>query len=487
MAKQRLSVERFIATGKSSGGVGTEIEFSEFLTGTGVGGGKWRKTGVTGFTPVSQTPAEYYDFTGKAGYFVDSIGDEWKIEVPEDGLLITKLGAPCNGTDDDTDAVNIALKCSDLVLFYNRVNLSSIVIQDDYKAINGMNSLFKAGEIEIQGAGVEITKCRFDYTWVNSGANVIYINGAEDAEIHNNLFRRLSNQYPIRLNGCSADIHNNKIKNTTYGIENVNGSNGGTKCTYISITNNRLDTIAGSGINLVNGAETFGTPEHTALWEEANTFFDDVILANNKLTNITGYSIVYRSWYCNCSGNIIRTSKTPTFQGGEVVFINNHLHNIVAAGVDFGNVTRGIIVGNVINQSEYACIEINACNKVTVANNSTRDSCTLANAGLVSAHIWVHGVGGTTVPNRASTEILVIGNVCSLGASGQALYGVSVEDTDSTVLLLGNQLQNSGSLKEVVSESAKVMGFANVNNFGYDNYRLYNFGTITDGGTYPLS
>lgn len=78
MAKQRLSVERFIATGKSSGGVGTEIEFSEFLTGSGVGGGRWRKTGVTGIAPVSQTPAEYYaNDNSKKKHFVDSIGDEW--------------------------------------------------------------------------------------------------------------------------------------------------------------------------------------------------------------------------------------------------------------------------------------------------------------------------------------------------------------------------------------------------------------------------
>lgn len=93
MAKQRLSVEQFIATGKSSGGTGTEIEFSEFLTGSGVGGAKWRKTGVTGVTPVSQTPVEYYlNDNSKKKHFIDSVGDEWELVVANGEIYSEQLG-----------------------------------------------------------------------------------------------------------------------------------------------------------------------------------------------------------------------------------------------------------------------------------------------------------------------------------------------------------------------------------------------------------
>lgn len=47
MAKQRPSVAEFIASGKSSGGAGTRIEFAEFYAGSGFGGGVWSKTDET--------------------------------------------------------------------------------------------------------------------------------------------------------------------------------------------------------------------------------------------------------------------------------------------------------------------------------------------------------------------------------------------------------------------------------------------------------
>lgn len=119
MAKQRLSVEQFIATGKSSGGAGTEIEFSEFYAGTGVGGGAWEKTGVTGLTP-SQTPAAYYTESGKAGYLVDSSGSEWVKVVPAFPVLVPEqMGARGNQSTDDYLPITIS------VLFLEEIALAT--------------------------------------------------------------------------------------------------------------------------------------------------------------------------------------------------------------------------------------------------------------------------------------------------------------------------------------------------------------------------
>lgn len=102
MAKQRLSVEQFISTGKSSGGAGTEIEFSEFNTGSGTGGGKWRKTGVTGLTP-SQTPVQL-----GAAKFTDSIGDEWELVYTK--IKPRQLGARASISFDDGAVLELCFK-----------------------------------------------------------------------------------------------------------------------------------------------------------------------------------------------------------------------------------------------------------------------------------------------------------------------------------------------------------------------------------------
>lgn len=96
--KTRNSVENFIASGKSSGGTGTRIEFSEFYTDSGVGGGIWEKTGNTG--TASQAPSQ----TGSAT-FVDSDGYEYEL-VGKHGDLFRKLGAKVDNSTDDYLVIN---------------------------------------------------------------------------------------------------------------------------------------------------------------------------------------------------------------------------------------------------------------------------------------------------------------------------------------------------------------------------------------------
>lgn len=92
MAKQRPSVADFIASGKSSGGIGTRIEFADFHADSGVGGGEWKKTGVTG-QPVSQSPSQLLD-----AKFNDSVGDEWEFSGLEVNLF--QVGAEISALDN---------------------------------------------------------------------------------------------------------------------------------------------------------------------------------------------------------------------------------------------------------------------------------------------------------------------------------------------------------------------------------------------------
>lgn len=78
---------------------GDRVQFDEFYAGTGVGGGTWEKTGVTGQTP-SQLPAQ----RGLAKA-TDSNGHEWEL-VEKKGDLFRKLGAYVDNTADDYLVVN---------------------------------------------------------------------------------------------------------------------------------------------------------------------------------------------------------------------------------------------------------------------------------------------------------------------------------------------------------------------------------------------
>lgn len=90
MNKKWATTADFIQYGKVSGGAGTILETEGFYI-VGVGAGKWKKTGITGVTPVSQTPSVYYgNDNSKKIHFVDSVGDEWIIVGEE--LDINSIG-----------------------------------------------------------------------------------------------------------------------------------------------------------------------------------------------------------------------------------------------------------------------------------------------------------------------------------------------------------------------------------------------------------
>lgn len=102
MAKQRPSVADFIANGKSSGGAGTRIEFAEFHSGSGVGGGVWEKTGVIGQVP-NQSPEQLSNIK-----FNDSNGDEWTLV--HNGVFINaeSIGALNDGATDNKNIFDAA-------------------------------------------------------------------------------------------------------------------------------------------------------------------------------------------------------------------------------------------------------------------------------------------------------------------------------------------------------------------------------------------
>lgn len=185
MAKQRLSVESFIAHGKSPGPAGTIIEFDEFYTGSGVGGGRWRKTGNTG--TASQYPSDLIDIK-----LIDSSGTEW--EIITDSKLITpeSLGG---GTSDDSNIfaamVNsgLTILCQDKTYYAEGVQVPSgaKIYGNDctivspvggsasyiFRASGGMfvardvtfscaNTSVGCNAVLVVGGGIQATNCKFN-------------------------------------------------------------------------------------------------------------------------------------------------------------------------------------------------------------------------------------------------------------------------------------------------------------------------------------
>ena len=470
---EKLTTVQLIALSNSFA-VGSVIDTLGYTSNGDGGGAQWVKSGISGSTP-SQSPAQL----GSA-VLSDGGGNQWALAY-NGPILPESLGAVGDGVTDDTLAIQAAINSSSgLVRLPNLVFFSTINLKSDLRIFGGK---VIGGKILCDTlTDVVIENVKFDNGWSNSGSDCIYITSST-VRVESCDFERLSNQYPIRFNNSSVEIIGNRVNNSTYGIENIGVSSAagvfGAFSESVVIANNVIANVAGSAINIVGVLGAAGSANWLAGWDRSNSIIGSCVIEGNSITDITGYATVYRAWNCTFTGNIIKRCQPPTFQGGNITCTANHLRDMLTVAIDFGNVTLGTCSNNVIDTCEYAAIEINACFKVTVANNTLQQYSTVTTSGKGSAGIWLHGATATTVPARTCENINVIGNQLSVATAG-ALYGISVEDVGTKAVLVFNQMQGAGTTTEIVTDSLKVRAMGNMNDFAYDNDKIYVDGAITD-------
>lgn len=449
MAKQRLSVEQFISTGKSSGGAGTEIEFSEFSTGSGTGGGKWRKTGATGLTP-SQTPAQL-----GATKFTDSIGDEW--ELVGSVLIPEQLGA--NGIDDT------------LVLdaFFSIPNLTA-EIRGHYKVTRNIeieNGLKLSGTGSITATGQPPSD--------NNGQN------------HYGLLLAIEKSN-IDITGVKIDV--SAWKTLPTGAASLRCITF-RRCTDYTVTKARFHTTGGGVASIgckhykVNNNAYYGyTPENLAdgiidNWPEFDIDIEDfdiignVIRSNgNNYWGILVNSTQFEQQSMHCSGfniglnRIYNTGRDGIWVGGRAptafdFSVYSNLIDIARKGISLSDCSAGFVYSNRIKNTTSQGIEL---------WEETENG---GNASVFDSHIY-----DNELENVASSS------------SGQPV-AIWVNDNSTGNIIHSNKVKGSTHYYGLLfgANAGENIGYNNTIEKGRDNKKIRQFGALNrlDDGEYTPS
>jgi hypothetical protein len=207
-------------------------------------------------------------------------------------------------------------------------------------------------------------------------------------------------------------------------------------------------------------------------WLEQNTYFNSTQIIGNYISNSPTYAIVYRGWHCTFMGNTVNNCSSAIFQGGRITATGNEIFNSTSIGIDFGNVTHGVVMGNVISKTDHPAVEVNACADCVITGNILQESLQnyVGGNSYFSSSVWVHDGEGGTVPARVSDNITISNNDFNINPAGKNINCIGVFSPTAKVIVSFNNFSNGrfgATGSDIISASPNLITFGNGNNASF--------------------
>lgn len=292
--------------------------------------------------------------------------------------------------------------------------------------------------------------------------NGIEVNGFDDVVIYKNILTRIGG-LSIHFNECdNLSIHDNKVTNCTNGITNVmpSGSLSAAISRGLSVKNNKIDQIAGTGIYLA-GKQLDGDPNY----HFTNNLVVDGEVSGNSIRNVAGHGIIGQSRRTTFANNVIISAgnssglQSMVIQGDMATVVGNVCEGGSGVGIDMGACTNSAVCGNTVRGKGEIGIELQSCKNTTCAGN-TVESCGATVTGNNSAGIVISD--GFFGPSFSTLAVVVSGNTVSPGPN-PGKYGISVDNGAKECIVTGNYIAGAGSVGPLyVNSASKALVFGNV-------------------------
>lgn len=307
-----------------------------------------------------------------------------------------------------------------------------------------------------------------DGAWVTGDG--VEINALDDIVVYRNLFTRIGGQ-TIHFNDCdNLSIDENKISNCTNGITNLmpSGSVLAQISRGLSVSRNRIDTIAGTAIYLAGKVLT-GTPNY----HFTNRLVVDAKVDGNFIRDVSGHGIIGQSRRTSFIGNVILSTgnaaglQSMVIQGDMATVSGNICEGGSGVGIDMGACTNSSVTGNTVRAKGEIGIELQSCNNTTCTGNNVQ-SCGASVAGTNSAGISIGQgfFGGSFV----TFGVVVSGNTVSAGPT-PGKYGISVDGASKETIVTGNFIANSGSIAPIyVDATSKALVYGNAQGLAEETF-----------------